>query len=431
MKTADEIQSLLSGMLGKTSADDATASYGWGSGHDTRFGENAITQNMGSEGDHLSLDVAFGTRHGSASTTLVSEDGIADLVRRAEANAKASAEDPEYVPPPEPQEYPQTAQRFYEEVTTLGPMNLAGDVARAIEIVKAEGLTTGGLFSYSHGCRAMANSKGLFVHDQHSGLEYSLTVHGSAGSGAALVSGEAPDQVDAAALARSALDTALAAQDPAEIEPGDYTVVFEPQAVADMLEFFLLDMNARDADEGSTVFAGKVGERVAAENVTISTVIDSPVLPASPFGDAGLAARPTTWVRKGILERLRHSRYWAAQKNTHPDPVVYPVFMEGEDRSTAELVAKCESGLLVKRLWYIRYVDEKELLLTGMTRDGVFKIEGGKLAGPVKNLRFNESPLVFLGNAVAMSKPERVANWIVAPSVMSEGFTFSSKTESV
>ena len=105
--------------------------------------------------------------------------------------------------------------------------------------------------------------------------------------------------------------------------------------------------------------------------------------------------------------------------------------MEGEDRSVDDLVAKCDSGLLVKRLWYIRYVDEKEMLLTGMTRDGLFKIEGGKVAGPVKNLRFNESPLVFLANAVAMSAPERLGDWAVVPGVMSEGFTFSSKTESV
>jgi predicted Zn-dependent protease len=418
-------------MLKRVSADDATASYGWGSSHDTRFGENAITQNMGKEGDHLSLGVAFGTQHGSASTTLVSDDGIADLVRRAEANAKASAEDPEYMPPPKPQEYPKTAQRFYEEVTKLGPMDLAGDVARAIEIVKAEGLTTGGLFSYGHGCRAMANSKGLFAHDQHSNLEYSLTVHGSAGSGAAWVNGEKPAHMDAGAIARSALDTALAAQNPTDIEPGDYTVIFEPAAVAEILEFFIWDLDARAAEEGRNVFAGKVGARIASEGVNISTVIDSALLPASPFGDDGLASRPMTWVRDGVLERLRHGRYWASEKDTHPDPILHPVFMEGEDRSTAELVAKCESGLLVKRLWYVNYVDEKEQLLTGMTRDGVFKIEDGKLAGPVKNLRFNESPLVFLANAVAMSRPERVGNWIVAPSVMSEGFTFSSKTESV
>jgi len=431
VKTADEIRSLLSGVLGRTSADDATASYGWSSGHATRFGENAITQNMGNEGEGLSLSVAFGTRRGSASTTLVSDDGMAELVKRAEANARASAPDPEYVPPPGQQEYPEVPKRFHDEVTRLGPMDLAKDVARSINMVKAEGFTTGGLFSYDYGCRAMANSKGLFAHDRHSNLEYSLTVHGPAGSGAASDNGEAPGQVDAEGVARRALDTARAAQDPEDVEPGDYTVVFEPQAVADLLEFLAWDLDARGADEGRNAFAGKVGERIGAANVTISTRIDSALLPGPKWGEDGLASRPVTWVRRGVLERLRHGRYWAKEKGTHADPILYPVFMEGEDRSVEDLVAKCGSGLLVKRLWYMNYVDEKEMLVTGMTRDGLFRIEGGAVAGPVKNLRFNESPLVFLANAVAMSSPERVGGWAVVPGVMSEGFTFSSKTESV
>ncbi len=431
MKTAEETRQLLSGVLEACSADDVAASYGWGRRHATRFGENAITQNMGGEGDHLSLEVAFGTRHGSASTTLVSAEGIAELVRRAEANAKASAEDPEYVPPPGPQEYPDVPPRFCDEVAALGPMDLGRDVARAIEIVKAEGFTTGGLFSYGYGCRGLANSRGLFAWDRYSGVESSLTVHGEKGSGAASANGEAPGQVDSGAVARRALETALAAQGPSDIEPGDYTVVFEPQAVADLLEFFLWNLDARGADEGRTALAGKVGERIASDKVTISTVIDSALLPAPPFGEDGLASKPVTWIREGVLERLHHNRCWASRKGTHPDPLLYPAFMEGEDCEIEDLIARCESGLLVKRLWYIRYVDEKELLLTGMTRDGLFRIEKGKVAGPVKNLRFNESPLVFLANAVAMSAPERVGDGLVVPGVLSEGFTFSSKTESV
>jgi predicted Zn-dependent protease len=431
MKTADETRRLLSGVLEACSADDAAASYGWGRSHATRFGENAITQNMGGEEDRLSLEVAFGTRHGSASTTLVSAEGIAKLVRRAEENAKASAEDPEYVPPPGPQEYPDVPQRFYDDVTRLGPIDLGRDVSRAIEMVNAEGMTTGGLFSYGFGCRGVANSRGLFAWDRYSGVECSLTVHGEKGSGAASASGEAPTQVDTDAVARRALETALAAQNPADVEPGDYTVVFEPQAVADLLEFFLWNLDARGADEGRTALAGKVGSSVASDKVTISTRVDSSVLPAPPFGEDGLASKPVTWIREGVLERLHHNRYWAQRNSTDPDPILYPAFMEGEDRGVGDLVAQCESGLLVKRLWYIRYVDEKELLLTGMTRDGLFRIEKGKVAGPVKNLRFNESPLVFLANAVATSRPERVGDGLVVPGVMSEGFTFSSKTESV
>jgi predicted Zn-dependent protease len=105
--------------------------------------------------------------------------------------------------------------------------------------------------------------------------------------------------------------------------------------------------------------------------------------------------------------------------------------MDGKDQSVQELIAGCRRGLLVKRLWYIRYVDRRELLLTGMTRDGLFLVEEGRVIRPVKNLRFNESPVFFLQNVLAMSRPERVGPWAKVPAIMSESFTFSSRTDSV
>jgi len=431
VRDRDEVQALLERVLAQVSADEASVSYSDGGGHATRFGENAITQNMGGESERLSLTAAFGTRHGSASTTRVDAESLAALVSRAEANARVSPEDPEFVPYPGSQTYPATAPRFFAEVARLTPLDLAGDVARVIEIVKAGGYRTGGLFSYNYGGYALANSHGLLACDRPTNLGYSLTVHGPRGSGACARNAERPAGIDAAALARTALETARQAQDPQDIEPGDYTVIFEPQAVADLLGPMAWCLRARDTEEGSTAFTGKLGTRIAAPGVTLATVIDSPLLPAGPFGDAGLAARPMTWIRAGVLERLMHDRYWARQKGETPDPSLMPLFLAGEERSLDELVAGCADGLLVKRLWYIRFVDEKQLLLTGMTRDGFFRIHDGKVVHPVKNLRFNESPLTFLQNAVAMSRAERVGNGWVVPAVMSEGFTFSSKTESV
>ncbi|MGQ9615207.1 MAG: metallopeptidase TldD-related protein [Spirochaetota bacterium] len=163
----------------------------------------------------------------------------------------------------------------------------------------------------------------------------------------------------------------------------------------------------------------------------ISTRIDDPEVPAPPFGLDCLASRNTVWVRDGVVERLRHDRYWASRKGTEPDPLLFPIFVEGENRSLSELISMCKKGLLVKRLWYIRYVDRKRLLLTGITRDGVFLIEDGEVKTPVKNLRFNESPVVFLQNITGMSRPCRISNMAKVPGMMSEGFTFSSGTESI
>ena len=190
-------------------------------------------------------------------------------------------------------------------------------------------------------------------------------------------------------------------------------------------------MSARDADEGTTAFQNRVGEQLFDEKVTLETRIDDAELPAPPFGTDGLAARNTTWAKDGVLERLRHSRYWADQMETVADPLLFPVFMSGGNSTVDEMVADCERGLLVKRLWYIRFVDRKELLLTGLTRDGLFLVEDSEVKGPVQNLRFNESPIVFLQNVLQLGPARRIGPYAKVPAVMSEHFTFTSTTESV
>jgi len=205
----------------------------------------------------------------------------------------------------------------------------------------------------------------------------------------------------------------------------------EPQAVADVLAFLPRDMDARDADEGVTVFADKTDSKLFSSLINISIEIDDPGLPAAPFGEDGLPAKRTVWVQDGRIKRLRHDRYWALQRNTEPDPIRYPIFISGGKDSVEDLVRNCRRGLLVKKLWYIRYVDRKELLLSGMTRDGLFLVENGKIVRPVGNLRFNESPVVFLQNVVSLSEPRYVGGWAKVPAIMSEGFTFSSTTDSL
>ncbi|RKZ30771.1 hypothetical protein DRQ36_04370 [bacterium] len=431
MRTKEEIKTLLDSILSKVSAPEATVSFNYGSSLATRFGENAITQNMSGEEESIRLEVAYGTKHGSSITNKLDEESISKLIAHAEDIAQNSPEDPEYMPPLPPQEYPDIPQRFYEDVVALTPEDIAEQIRKVVDAARTGNFKASGLFEASYGINALANSEGLFAFDKFSGLDYSTTIHGPKGSGFASENGESVAQVDVDRMIRKAMTTATAAQNPKDIEPGDYTVIFEPQATLDILEFFAWNMSARDADEGTTVFAGKVGEKLYHDKVTITTEIDDPELPAPPFGEDGLPVRRTVWAKDGVIERLRHNRFWAKQKNTEPDPLLYPIFMSGEDKSIDDLIAGCEKGLLVKRLWYIRYVDRKELLLTGMTRDGFFLIENGKIVTPVKNLRFNESPIVFLKNVVAMSRPERVGGWAKVPAIMSENFTFSSKTESV
>ena len=432
MRSESEIKQIMEKVLSKCSADESQVEYSFEGNHATRFAENAITQNMGGREEELHLTVAFGSRHCGCSTNRVDEEALDDLVERSEEGAKAAPEDPEYVPMPEPQDYPEVPQRYYDDVAAAGPHQVAEGVKHTVEVARSKDYAASGLFETKWGISAVRNSKGLYGFDNYSAVDYSTTMHGPKGSGSAWANSESMADVSPSEEAQKALETAEAAQDPRQIEPGDYTVIFEPQAVFDLLEFMAwLDMDARDADEGTTVFADKVGEKIFSEKVNLSLEIDDPDLPAPPFGDDGVAARRTQWVEDGVLRRLRHDRYWAKEKGTDPDPLMFPMFMAGGSISVDEMIADCDKGLLVKRLWYIRYVDKKQLLLTGLTRDGLFLVENGEVTGPVQNLRFNESPLVFLSNVVALGEPRRVGPSAKIPAVMSENFTFSSKTTSV
>ncbi len=431
MRTKEDIEILLKNTLSIVKAPHAVAEYSCRHHLATRFGENAVTQNMGGAEEYVGLVVAYGNHHGSTITNKLDTVSIERLVKRAEEIAQDSPYDPEYMPPIAPPSYPATPRRYHEEVARLSPDALAEKISAAVEMAKAVNYKASGLFEASRGAKAIANSQNLFAFERFSNINYSTTMHGPLGSGSCAASAESVLDVDANALARKALETAQNAQNPKSIEPGDYTVIFEPQAVADFLSFLTGNMSAREADEGTTAFAGKIGKRFFNEMVSIETRIDDPKLPAPAFGQDGLPARRTAWVKAGIVERLRNDRYWASRKKTDADPLIYPLFMDGQDQSLPDLIAQCKKGLLVKRLWYIRYVDRKELLLTGMTRDGLFLIENGRIVHPVTNLRFNESPVVFLQNVMAMSRPQRVEDWIKVPGIMSADFTFSSITESV
>ena len=431
MKSRPEINKLLFALIERTSADSATAHYYYKKQQATRFGENAITQNLAGDKEKITLSVAFGHQHGSASTTNLSDESLSHLITQAENNANLSPPDPEYMLPAEKQEYPKTGQRFFKNVADFTPDQLANDVATSIKLAQANQLTCSGLYETNVGIDAIANSNQLFAYDIWSQIQYSLTINGENGTGANTVARHNCTEMDVENIVQQAIQTALNAQHPQSIQPKKYRVILEPQAVLDLLDFFVWSMGARSADEGSSPFSNLVGEQLFANNVSLYTITDSPLIAAKPFGEAGIATRPQTWIKDGVLTRLYHDRFWASQKGEIADPTISPLYMPGENQSIDDLVHQCMDGVLVKRLWYIRFVDQHDCLLTGMTRDGFFRIKNGKITGPIKNLRFNDSPLTFLSQVEAMSQPENVANRALLPAIMSHSFNFTSTTESI
>ncbi len=433
MRTEEELHDLLDSVLGECSADETAVHY---RGHRflaTRFADNAITQNTGGAEEEVTVEACFGSRRASASTNKLERSALAETVARAEDVARSSPEDPEHVALPGPQEYGDRPKRLFEGVERMPPEEVADDVLKVVERAKAQQLTSSGFFQAGSLTRAVANSSGLSAYDGETYVDYSTTVHGANGSGKAAQSQSNRERIDIDRLAETAVDSAAAAQGPVEVDPGDYTVIFEPLAVAGMLGFLTWMLSARDADEGTTVFAEQVGTQLLDESVTIELRVDDPILPAPLYGQDGLAVRPIKWVERGVVKRLYHDRYWAREKGTVADAARLPLFMAGGELETSDLISRCEHGLLVKNLWYIRIVDRKSLVLTGMTRDGVFLVEDGEIVRPVKNLRWNESPITFLKNVQALSRPERISGWgeMMLPAVLSTDFSFTSTTDSI
>jgi predicted Zn-dependent protease len=428
-----EIMGLLQKMMTKAAGYQARVTYSFERELATRFAENAITQNMGGSQELVRISLARDGRLGAASTNKLDTDSLAELVTRAADVCSNSPVDPEYMPPVGPQEYTQTSPLHFADTAGLGPDDLAGELAGVVAQARYHGYQASGLIQANERSYSLVDSAGLQTSGEWTDLAFTTTMHGSSGSGYACTSSGEAAAVDVQATAGLALANAISAQDPVDIEPGDYTVVFEPQAVLDLLQFLLFNLDARQAAEGVTAFSDCLGKKLFSDRVNLSLEVSDPNLPQLHFGVDGLARRQTSWVRNGVLERLYHDRYWASQQGESPDAAFTPLYMSGEDQTLADLIAGCKKGLLVKRLWYVRYVDRRELLLTGMTRDGLFMIEDGAVTRPVKNLRFNESPLTFLRNIEALSQAERVLSWSegVVPGVRSGEFTFSSKTESV
>ena len=251
--------------------------------------------------------------------------------------------------------------------------------------------------------------------------------------------------IDPAALAGTAIDKAAMSKSPAAIEPGKYTVVLEPAAMADMLVFFLFSANARQADEGRSFFSKKgggnrIGDQVLGEKVWIFSDPAHPLAPTVAFDGEGLPLTRDVWVENGVLKNLFYSRFWAQKMGKTPTAGPGNVIMEGGTATRDELIAGVERGVLVTRFWYIRPLDPQTILITGLTRDGLFLIEKGKITRPVKNMRWNESPVVALNNIEAMTPAERVVSGegvgsgglaLVCPAARIREFTFSSASEAV
>jgi predicted Zn-dependent protease len=292
----------------------------------------------------------------------------------------------------------------------------------------------------------MSNSKGLFAYNQSTSVDFTVTMRTNDGTGSGWVTRNFNDvsKLDTAEASKVAIDKALMSRNAKAIEPGKYTVILEPAAAGDLIGLMLFGMNARQADEGRSYLSKKGGgtklnEKIVDERVNIYTDPQHDDVPASPWMPNGLARKKMDLIRGGVVKNLIYDRYWASQKNVEAVPFPGNRIMEGGSASLEDMIKDTKKGILVTRFWYIRAVDPQTLLYTGLTRDGTFYIENGVIKHPIKNFRFNESPVIMLNNLETLGKQVRVGGGggpggggsSLIPYMKIRDFTFTSLSDAV
>lgn len=417
-----------------SSADHKFVSLSDRAGQTTRFAVNRITQNVHSREMQLTFRATFGAREGSASTSDLSDAAIRKAVAEAEAAARAAPEDPEFLPPLEPQTYPGVGT-YAKSTAEATPEQLAAMAGGAIERCKAAGMEAAGVAAAYTSSVGIAASSGLLAFEQRTDADFGVTATAPDSTGWARNSLRALDQLDAAALTNRAVEKARAAAQPREIPAGRYTVILEPAAAAGLLGPLWNATRARAYYRNTTALAGKLGERVVDERLTLQNRPDHDRLMGDSFNGEGLPSDRKVWIERGVLRELDYDRWTAKEHDAAPSFGLDAPHLSGGGAagdSLESLLADTKRGVLVTNFWYIRSVNPQDLTLTGMTRDGVYLVEDGRIVSGLLNFRWHDSPLRSLNALEAFTTPQDAITWergkMLLPALRIAEFNFSSTT---
>jgi predicted Zn-dependent protease len=450
--TREQAKALADRVLSYSKADECEVSLELSRDSHTRFAANEVT----TAGTAVDLMIAITSRGKGKSGTVRLNDtdpeALKAAVARSEELRELSPVDPEFVEGLGPQTYPEIPA-WHDETGNAGAAERRPGVAAALTQAREKKMNASGFFETEAHWSAIANKKGNFGFFRSTGASYSTTMRSADGTGSGWAGFASPllSDIRADDLATRAAKKAATSVSPRSLEPGRMTVILEPQAVEDLLGLAGFALSARAADEGRSFFSkpgggNRIGEKLFHESVTLRSDPLDPRIPGRPWagggggfggggfggggGGGGLPARRTTWIEKGVLKDLSVDRVWAAKSGKPPLPFSGSLVMDGGSGSIDDLVAGTTKGVLVTRFWYIRVVNPQTVQATGLTRDGVWLIENGRITAPVNNFRFNESPMNLLANVEALSAPVTTGATVL-PAIRSKDFNFSSISDAV
>ncbi|MCM5662976.1 TldD/PmbA family protein [Galbibacter mesophilus] len=433
--TKEEARKIMEKALSFSSADACEINMSGSESGNIRYARNTVSTSGHRSNQTLVVQSSFGKKSGTATIDEFDDASLEKVVKRAEELAKLSPENPEFMEPLGPQTYDESIT-YVDKTANISPEYRASVAKKSIEPANAKDVTAAGFFNDRHGFSAMLNSKGLFAYNQATNMDFTVTMRTNDGTGSGWVTRDFNDvsKFDASEASKVAIDKAVMSKQAKAIEPGKYTVILEPAASIDLLSNMAYSFDARRADEGRSFMSKdggtKLGEKIVDERVNIYSDPLHHDVPSATWNGEGQPIKKMKWIENGVVKNLAYSRYWAKEKGVEPVPFPSNFIMEGGSASLEDLIKNTKKGILVTRLWYIRSVDPQTLLYTGLTRDGTFYIENGKLKHPVKNFRFNESPIIMLNNLETLGQQVRIDGNLV-PYMKVRDFTFTSLSDAV
>jgi predicted Zn-dependent protease len=468
MLTQDQAASIFDRIKKLSSADEIEVHFSGGRFALTRFANNTIHQNVEDENHVVSVRTVFGKRTARATTNKFDDDGLRRVVESSESLAKVQHPDPDLLPIPDQLEADAcksvravtdgsaTPSRHFDQTAAITPQLRAEGVSKIVGVAQKHKLTTAGIFSSSEFVEGIFNSRGLSRWHTQTSAEVSITMIGADSSG--WQKSNSPDiaNLNPLQLAEIAAQKASDAAHPQEIPAGKFTVILEPSAVLDIVGFMFWDYSGMAILDQRSFLTGRIGTKLFGDNITIWDDVSHPLQSGSPFDGEGMSRMRLPLVEDGIVKRVVYARATAERmRHSEQKDKVGPVEATGHGfplpnevgemplnivfapsanpQTLDQMIASTEHGILVTRLWYIREVDPYEKIVTGMTRDGTFLIENGRVQHGVRNFRFNESLISMLSNVEAMSVPIRVSGEesfdMVVPAMKIRDFNFTEVTK--
>ncbi len=443
------LDALLKEVLANSPADETELVAHCGTNRLTRFTGSLIHQNVSEENCSVTVRVAVGKRTGVAVTNRMDGAALAEAAKQATEVAQASPEDPDF-PGFKKSERAPEADTYSEATALMPPSARAEAVNRAVEIAAEKGTTLSGAYRVSDFRFAVMNSSG--TDQEYYGTDAFLSIYATDDNGvagAAVAYAKGIEGIDVEATTRRAVGKCVAGADPVAIDYGPLDVIIEPKAVAEVMSWLnFTAFGAKQVHEGFSFMAGRFGEKVMGDGITIRDDGFDPAGVPVPFDYEGVPKKPVTIIEHGVARSPVYDTLTAVKDGVESTghagmaafrggPGPSNLFIEPGDKTQDELISMVDRGLLVTSFHYVNgLLDTRKALFTGMTRAGTFLIEGGKIVRPVKNLRWTDSMMRAFSNVDAMTREREVvgASWgavgsVTSPTMLIRGFKFTGATE--